>query len=144
VTSYRMAMQRYVDGDILAGASWALLRGCKVVDQDCVGWADREMRVPLRPDHIFRAFSNTKLVTSCAVQLLVDDGRIGLDDPVERHLPQLANRRVLTATAKSLDDCVPAEQLITIRHLLTHTSGLSYGLFDPDPLLFKGYNERNV
>jgi CubicO group peptidase (beta-lactamase class C family) len=139
-----MAMQRYVDGDILAGASWALMRGCKVVDQDCVGWADREMRVPLRPDHIFRAFSNTKLVTSCAVQLLVEDGHIGLDDLVEHHLPQLANRRVLKAAAKSLDDCVPAERLITIRHLLTHTSGLSYGLFDPDALLFKGYNERKV
>ena len=144
MTSYRTAMQRYVDTDILAGVSWALLRGRKVVDQDCVGWADREMRVPLRSNHIFRAFSNAKLVTSCAVLLLLEDGHIGLDVPVERYLPQLANRRVLKAAAKSLDDCVPAERLITIRHLLTHTSGLSYGLFDPDTPLFKAYNERKV
>src|SRR5215471_13973129 len=107
-----MAMQRYVDGDILAGASWALLRGCEVVDQDVVGWADREARIPLRPDHIFRAFSNTKLVTSCAVQLLVEDGCIGLGDPVERYLPQLANRRVLKASATRLDESVPAERPI--------------------------------
>jgi len=56
----------------------------------CYGFADREAVVPLRDDHIFRVFSNTKLVTSCAVMLLVEDGRIALDDPIEAYLPELA------------------------------------------------------
>ena len=57
----RNAMQRYVDQDILAGVSWAVLRGRDVVDQHCVGWADKEANVALRPDHIFRMFSSTTL-----------------------------------------------------------------------------------
>lgn len=144
MTATKRAMQSYVDRDILAGVSWALLRGDEVAEQACVGWADREAGHALRPDHIFRAFSNSKLVTSCAVLMLAEQGKLGLDDPVERVLPQMAARRVLNANATSLDDTVPAERQITIRHLLTHTSGLSYGLFDPGSPLFKGYNERRV
>src|SRR6185312_11258047 len=86
----RAAMQRYVDQEILAGVSWCVLRGRDVVDQQCVGLGDREANIALRPDHIFRAFSNTKLLTTCAVMLLVEEGRIGLDDSVEKVLPQLA------------------------------------------------------
>ena len=144
MTTYQDAMQSYVDRDILAGVSWALLRGPDLIDQNCVGWADREAQVPLRPDHIFRAFSNSKLVTSCAILLLVEEGKLGLDDLVEHTLPQLGNRRVLKSSAASLDDTVPAEWPITIRHLLTHTSGLSYGIFDTGTPLFKGYTGRRV
>src|SRR5689334_17050341 len=89
----RAAMQRYVDRDILAGVSWAVLRGRDVVDQHCLGWADKEANVALRPDHIFRMFSNTKLVTTCAIMLLTEAGRIRLDDPIEAFIPQLGNRR---------------------------------------------------
>ena len=64
------AMQRYVDNDLLSGISWAVLSGRDLIDVTCVGWADKEAQTPLRTDHIFRAFSNTKLVTSCAVLLL--------------------------------------------------------------------------
>ena len=91
----RAAMQRYVDQEILAGVSWCVLRGRDVVDQQCVGLADREANIALRSDHIFRSFSNTKLFTTCALMLLVEEGRIGLDDRVEEFLPQLANRKVL-------------------------------------------------
>ena len=140
----RAAMQRYVDQEILAGVSWAVLRGRDVVDQQCVGWADREADVALRHDHIFRVFSNTKLVTTCALMLLVEEGRIGLDDPVEKFLPRLGNRRVLKKGATSLADVEPARSPVTIRQLLSHASGLSYGLFDPDSVLFKAYNEAKV
>jgi CubicO group peptidase (beta-lactamase class C family) len=144
MTSYAQAMQRYVDRDILPGVSWALLRGQDLIDQNCVGWADREKRVALRPDHIFRAFSNSKLVTSCAVLLLIEEGKLDLDDAIERTLPQLGNRRVLKPGASRIDDTVPAERPITIRHLLAHTSGLSYGLFDPGTPIHTAYNERKV
>jgi CubicO group peptidase (beta-lactamase class C family) len=140
----RTAMQRYVDQEIVAGVSWAVLCGRQVVDQQCVGLADREANVALRPDHIFRAFSNTKIVVTCAIMLLVEEGGIGLDDAIEKFLPQLGNRKVLKQGATSLADVEPAQGPITIRHLLTHTSGLSYGIFDPGTVLFKGYNEAKV
>jgi CubicO group peptidase (beta-lactamase class C family) len=138
------AMQRYVDGNILSGVSSAVLVGRDLVDVSCVGWADKEAQIPLRVDHIFRVFSNTKLVTSCAALLLFDEGLFQLDDPIEKFIPQLANRKVLRPGATSLDDTEPAKRSITIRHLLSHSSGLSYGFFDPGTVIFKAYNERGV
>ena len=138
------AMQRYVDQEIIAGVSWAVLRGREVVDQQCVGLADREAKVPLRPDHIFRAFSNTKIVVTCAIMLLHEEGLIGLDDRVEKFLPQLGNRKVLKADAADITDVEPARSPITIRHLLTHSAGLSYGFLDPTTVLAKAYTEASV
>jgi CubicO group peptidase (beta-lactamase class C family) len=138
------AMQRYVDDNLLSGISWAVLSGRDLVDVNCVGWADKEAQTPLRTDHIFRAFSNTKLVTSCAALLLYEDGKLGLDDPIERFIPQLGNRKVLRPGATSLDDTEPAKNSITIRQLLSHSSGLSYGFFDPGTAIYKALNERGV
>lgn len=143
-SAVRTAMQRYVDQEIIPGASWALLRGREVVDQQCVGFADRETKTTLRPDHIFRAFSNTKIFVTCAIMLLVEEGRVGLDDAIEIFLPQLGNRKVLKQGASSLADVEPAKSSISIRQLLTHTSGLSYGIFDPGTVLFKGYNAAQI
>jgi beta-lactamase family protein len=64
------AMRRFVDGNILSGVSSAILVGRDLVDVNCVGWADKEAQSSLRTDHIFRVFSNTKLITSCAALLL--------------------------------------------------------------------------
>src|SRR5580693_7568095 len=127
----RAAMQRYVDGNLLAGISSAVLVGRDLVDVNCVGWSDKEAQTPLRADHIFRIFSNTKLITSCAALLLFEDGKFGLDDPIEKFIPQLGNRKVLRPGARTLDDTEPARRSITIRHLLSHSAGLSYGFFDP-------------
>jgi CubicO group peptidase (beta-lactamase class C family) len=138
------AMQRYVDGNLLPGFSSAVFVGRELVDVKCIGWADKEARTPLRVDHIFRVFSNTKLITSCAALLLFEDGRFQLDDPIERFIPQLGNRRVLRPGATSLDQTEPAERSITIRHLMSHSAGLSYGIFDPGTLIFDAYNERKV
>jgi len=138
------AMQRFVDGNFLSGFSSAVLVGRELADVKCIGWADKEAQMPLRVDHIFRVFSNTKLITSCAALLLFEEGHFQLDDPVERFIPQLANRRVLRPGATSLDQTEPAVRSITIRHLMSHSSGLSYGLFDPGTLIFKAYNERKV
>jgi CubicO group peptidase (beta-lactamase class C family) len=138
------AMQRYVDGNLLSGFSSAVLVGRDLVDVQCIGWADKEAQIPLRVDHIFRVFSNTKLITSCAALLLFEEGRFQLDDPVEQFIPQLASRRVLRPDATSLDQTEPAVRPITIRHLMSHSSGLSYGLFDPGTLIFNAYKERKV
>ncbi len=138
------AMQRYVDANVLPGISSAVLVGRDLVDVHCVGWADKEAQIPLRTDHIFKVFSNTKLITSCAALLLLEEGRLQLDDAVERFIPQLANRRVLRPGATSLSETEPARQSITIRNLMSHSAGLSYGLFDPGTTIFKAYNERKV
>ena len=138
------AMRRYVDADILPGVSFAVLEGRELVDLHCVGWADKERGIELRSDHLFRVFSNTKLVTSCAALLLFEEGRFGLDDPIERYMPQLAKRRVLRPGATTLEDTEPARGPITIRHLMSHSSGLSYGLLDPGSTIFKAYKERKV
>lgn len=138
------AMQRYVDGNLLSGFSSAVLVGRDLVDVTCVGWADKEAQRPLRVDHIFRVFSNTKLITSCAALLLFEEGHFQLDDPIEQFVPQLANRRVLYRDATSLDQTEPAVRSITIRHLMSHSAGLSYGLLDPGTLIFNAYKERKV
>jgi CubicO group peptidase (beta-lactamase class C family) len=138
------ALRAQVDGRWLPGVSTALLRGREVLDRFCCGWADIDAGTPLREDHIVRVFSNSKLVTSCAVLLLVEEGRIALDEPIETWLPELGHRHVLGPGAKRIDDTVPAKSSITVRHLMTHTSGLSYGLFDPGTVLFEAYREARV
>src|ERR1700751_5794045 len=138
------AMQRYVDGNLLSGFSSAVPVGRDLVDVKCIGWAEKEAQIPLRVDHIFRVFSNTKLITSCAALILFEEGRFQLDDPIERLIPQLANRRVLRPDATSLDQTEPAVRPITIRHLMSHSSGLRYGLLDTGTLIFNAYNERKV
>ena len=138
------AMRAQVDQQFLPGLSTVLLRGREVVDRFCYGQADREAGVALREDHIFRMFSSTKLITACAVMLLTEDGRIGLDDPVDTYIPELGARQVLRPGAQHIDDTEPTKTRITLRHLMTHTSGLSYGIFDPGSLQFQAYNQAGV
>ena len=135
------AMRAQVDQQFLPCVSTALLRGREVVDRFCYGHADKEAAIQLREDHIFRMFSSTKLVTSCAVLLLVEEGKVRLDDPIGKYLPALAQMQVLRMGATRIDDVEPANTPITIQHLMTHTSGLSYGIFDPGSLLFDAYNK---
>jgi CubicO group peptidase (beta-lactamase class C family) len=140
----RPAMQNYVDRQILAGVSSAILHGQELLYLDSLGYADIENQIPLRSDHLFRVFSNTKLITSIAVLLLLDEGHLGLDDAVEGYLPQLGNRQVLRPGTTDIHDTVAARSSITIRHLLTHTSGLSYGWLDHGSTIYKAYVEHNV
>ncbi|MFZ9994393.1 MAG: serine hydrolase, partial [Steroidobacteraceae bacterium] len=140
----RDAMTRLVDEQIIPCASWALLQGRDLVDVQCVGWADIEGRTALREDHIFRIFSNTKLVTSiCALQL-VEAGKLGLDDPVARYLPMLQDLPVLLPGARSIHETEPQRNPITIRHLLSHSAGFTLGLFDTGTPLFDAYTERGI
>ena len=138
------AMRRQVDQQFLPGIATAVLAGGEAVDTFCTGWADKEAGIALRPDHIYRMFSNTKLVTACAVLMLWEEGRFDLDDPIERFIPQLGQRRVLRPGATHIHDTEPARGPITIRQLMTHTSGLSYGVFDPGSVLFQAYSDAKV
>jgi CubicO group peptidase (beta-lactamase class C family) len=110
----------------------------QVVHWDAVGTRDTATGDPLERNDIFRIYSMTKPVTSVAVMILVEEGRVALDDPVSKFVPELADVQVLTAGG----DRVPAEGPITVEHLLTHTSGLTYGSFG-DSAVDRLYNQAN-
>lgn len=86
---------------------------------------------PLQRDSIFRIASLTKPITAAAAMILIDDGKLGLDEPIERCLPELANRRVLRRLDGPLDDTVPATRSITVRDLLTFTMGMGIAFAAP-------------
>jgi CubicO group peptidase (beta-lactamase class C family) len=137
-------LARHVEQNLLAGAASAVLKGQDLLDLHCTGWADKENDIALRSDHIFRSYSDSKLITSMAVLLLWQEGRFQLDDPIDGFIPQLAKRQVLKPGATTLDDTEPAAGPITIRHLLSHSSGLSYGLLDHGTMIFKAYRAKAV
>lgn len=91
-------------------------------------------QTPIDSDSLFRIYSMTKPITGMATMMLIDEGKIGLDQPVAEILPEFSNMRVLVDPAGSLDNTVPAERPITIRHLLTHTAGLGYIINTEGPL----------
>jgi CubicO group peptidase (beta-lactamase class C family) len=133
------ALQSWVDREQLPGVSYTVLRGDEIVARNAVGWADKEARVPLGDHHLFRIFSNTKLVTSCAALQLLEQGRFSLDEPVGEYIPALANLRVLRPGATDLQDTEPAREPVRIRHLLTHTAGLTYGFLQPEAAISRAY-----
>ena len=93
-------------------------------------------------DSLWRVYSMTKPVTATAAMILIQEGRIGLDDPVAKYIPAFATMRVLTSPDTSLES-VPATRPITIRELLTHSAGLSYNINAKGPLL-KLYEARGI
>lgn len=94
------------------------------------------------PESLWRIYSMTKPITGIAAMLLVEDGKISLDDPVSKYIPGFANMRVLTSPDTSLDS-VPARNPILIRNLLTHTAGLGYNISAKGPLL-KEYERLGI
>jgi CubicO group peptidase (beta-lactamase class C family) len=140
----RAVLQGHVDAGRLAGATAAVLLHGEPVETFCTGLAHIDSAEPLRPDHIHRAFSNTKLMTSVLALMLIDEGRFALDDPVKAWLPALGMLRVLRSGATTLDDTEPLQRDITIRHLLGHSAGFSHGVFDPGTLLFNAYKAAAV
>jgi CubicO group peptidase (beta-lactamase class C family) len=122
-----------------AGYVIAVARHGKLVDTAAVGFRDIEHRVPMSLDTRFRIASMSKPVTSVAVLMLYEEGRLHLDDPIKRWLPEFAEPRVYTGVdADGHLQSVPAKRDITIRDLLTHSSGLGY-LFDYRTPLGKAY-----
>ncbi len=120
------ALQRSVDGGTMAGAVALVMRDGRVVYERAVGWADREAGRRMTADAIFRIASQTKALTSVAVMSLVEEGRIALGDPVSRFIPAF-QRTTVASTSDTGRVVAPAQRAITIRDLLTHTAGISYG-----------------
>ncbi len=111
-------VQESIDADVMAGAVILVARHGSIVAQDAYGWADVENRIRFAPDTICEMASVTKPVTATAVLMLVQEGKLGLDQPVEKYIPAFRTQQ-LVVSGKSL-----GHRAITIRQLLTHTSGL--------------------
>ena len=120
-------LQGYVDSGRIAGAVVEIRQDGRDVYSEAFGWRDKEARDPMREDTIFRIASQTKAMTSVAVMMLMEEGKLLLSDPVGKHLPEWSKTSVAVAKAGGGYDVVPAKRAITVRDLLTHTAGISYG-----------------
>lgn len=118
----------------------------KIVFHKAYGSADPQAHRAQKPDDIFRIASQSKAITSTAVMMLWEQGKFQLDDPISRYIPEFKNPQVLK-TYNDADNTYttdPAKSEITIRHLLTHTSGLGYGVIDGDERFRKLYKNAGV
>lgn len=120
-------LEGYIKGGKLAGSSVAIMRRGELCHYNAFGHADIERDIPMAPDSIHRIYSMSKAITSVAILTLYEKGIFQLDDPVKKFLPEFANMTVLTGGTSMLPVTRPAQHLMTIRHLMTHTSGLTYG-----------------
>jgi CubicO group peptidase (beta-lactamase class C family) len=123
----RTVMQEYADEGRVAGVVTYVARSGRIAHLEAAGMADIEAGRAMKKDTIFRIASQTKALTSVAVMMLVEEGRVGLSDPVARFLPAFEKTTVAVPSEGSGTDVVPAKRAITIRDLLTHTAGISYG-----------------
>ena len=119
-------MQDAVRDKQVAGTVTLVVRDGQVAHFDAVGQADVEKGVAMRPDTIFRIASMTKAVVSVGIMMLVEEGKVALTDPVAKFIPAFARTTVLASEGGRVA-VVPARRAITIRDLLTHTAGISYG-----------------
>lgn len=120
-------MQAYVDEGALPGASALILRREQIPRFETFGSADLEGRRPVAEDTVFRVASQTKAVVSVAAMMLQEEGKLLIGDSVGKHLPEFAETTVAVPTEHGAYGVVPASRPITIRDLLTHTSGIGYG-----------------
>ncbi len=133
-------LQKYVDDNQTAGAVALVLHGGKPVYERAVGWSDREARRRMTTDTIFRIASQSKAITTAAILALVEEGRIGITEPVSHFIPTFAKTTVAVRSDTGIN-LVPARRPITIQDLLTHTAGISYGT---DPLVAALYEARGL
>src|SRR5260370_24045907 len=119
-------LQQYVDQNKIAGAVALVLRDGQTVYERAVGWSDKEAGRRMTASTIFRIGSQTKAITSTGVLALVEEGKIGLNEPVGHFIPTF-NKTTVAIRDESGITTVPAKRPITIRDLLTHTAGISYG-----------------
>jgi CubicO group peptidase (beta-lactamase class C family) len=127
-------LQEAIEEGQIPGAVALVARNGKIVYHKAFGLADAQAGRKLQKDDIFRIASQTKAITSTAVMMLWEEGKFRLDDPVSKYIPEFENAVIFESLneADSSFTAAPASRPITIRHLLTHTSGIGYGMIDDD------------
>ena len=123
----RPVMQDYVDKENLPGFLTVVARHGKIVHVETVGMRDIENNKPIEPDTIFRIYSMSKPITSVVVMMLYEEGKFQLDTPVSKFIREFENMKVYNDDQTEISD---AKGEVTIKHLLMHTSGLTYGWGD--------------
>ena len=123
------ALQKFVDDKEVPGAIVVAARHGKVVLFESVGWRDIEAEKRMQKDSILRFYSMTKPITSASIMMLVEEGKIGLDDPVSKHVPEFDGLKVFVEKDGEELKREDTKREMSIRDLLRHTSGLTYGFF---------------
>lgn len=125
-------MQDEVDAGRIVGCLGLVARGDDVAWVQTWGQRDRDKQLPMTTDTIFRIYSMSKPITSVAAMQLVEQGKMQLDDAVSDYLPELKDLQVVSNGDDQ--ESVPADKPITVRHILSHTSGFTYGFFGNTPV----------
>ncbi|MDD4225137.1 MAG: serine hydrolase [Mariniphaga sp.] len=138
--------EQALEEDQVPGIVSLVARDGKIVLWKAYGMAENEKNRVLKRDDIFRIASQSKAITSTAVMMLWEEGKFQLDDPISKFIPEFRNPMVLESFEESDTTWtgIPAKKEITIRHLLTHTSGIGYGLIDGDERMKMIYQKAGV
>src|SRR5260221_10821491 len=134
---------RYVDAGRFPGTQLLVYRRGKVVHSAVQGFADLERKVPVKDDTIFRIYSMTKPITSVAFMMLFEEGRVALDEPVHKYIPEWKNLGVSQAGTWPAFLTKPPSRPMLIVDLLRHTSGLTYG-FQQRSNVDAAYREQKI
>ena len=129
-------LQAVVDAGALSGAVTLLWRHGKVAQVNTIGYRNIAEKAPMQRDTIFRIASMTKPITSLAILQLMEEGKLKLDDPITKWVPEFANMKVLKNAEGPLDEVYDAPRDITILDLLTHRAGLAYGFTSVGPIAY--------
>ncbi len=135
-----------IDANQVPGLVAMIVKDGKIVYHSAKGFADLPSQRKMEKDHIFRIASQTKAITSTAVMMLWEEGKFQLSDPVSKYIPEFKNPQVMTGFryADSTYSTRPATREITIRDLLTHTSGIGYGMIDGDERMKMIYQKAGI
>ncbi len=119
-------LQPFVDNQTLAGAVTLVASADQVVSLEAVGYADIDNKKPMAPDSIFWIASQTKPITATALMILVDEGKVNVEDPVEKYLPEFKDQWLIVEQDESHKLLKKPKHPITVRNILSHTSGLPF------------------
>lgn len=139
-------LKKAISENQVPGAVALIARNGKIVFQNAYGMADNKAKKEMKTDAIFRIASQTKAITSTAVMMLWEEGKFQLDDPISKYINEFGEAQILDTfnEADSTYTLKPAKDQITIRDLITHTSGLGYGVIDGDERFQKIYAKAGI
>ena len=141
IEEFDAILQGYIDEDLASGVIAYVYHDNDVAYLKALGRMNIENHVPMQSDTIFRIASMTKPITTVAVMKLFEEGLLSLDDPISKYIPEFKNPTVLEAGSTTP---IPAKREITIRHLLSHTSGITYRLLERNEEAVKRYIEAGI
>lgn len=148
LTNIRSVMSQHVMDKKIAGASALIARHGKIAYQETWGMADRELGSPMRLDTIHRIYSMSKPITGVALMMLYEEGKFQLNDPIAKFMPEFAKMNLGVeekdpTTGAMTFKTVPTKRMITVRDLLRHTAGFTYGVFGDTPV-DKAYRQAGI